>query len=233
MSGKFITVEGIDGCGKDTQLALLKKHLKQKGINAVLTHEPGGTLYGEALRAILKFPEQALEAIYQKFSGHSDFPLLKLLNFDRTPLCELFLFEAARAEYAAVVRKILATGTHVISNRLHDSTTAYQGGGRGLPLADIDLMNRIALGNLWPDLTLLIDIPVSVMIGRISREASEKKAYFEKNFDSDKFERIRQTYLDIAKNEPGRFRIVNGDQPIEAVFRQIKTHVDKLLGIEE
>lgn len=159
--------------------------------------------------------------------------MLKLLNFDRTPLCELFLFEAARAEYAAVVRKILATGAHVISNRLHDSTTAYQGGGRGLPLADIDLMNRIALGNLWPDLTLLIDIPVSVMIGRISRETSEKKAYFETKFNPDKFERIRQTYLDIAKNEPGRFRVIDGDQPIEAVFEQIRMHVDKLLDIKE
>lgn len=240
MKGKLISFEGIECCGKGTQAKLLFDYLREIGQPLQLMHEPGGTPYGEALRAILKYPNAALSAIYAKLAGHSDFPgfeefsaMIESGNFDakRSAECELFLFEASRSEYAKAIRAKLENGEHVISDRLHDSTTAYQGGGRGISMADIDAMNKIALGGLWPDLTILLDIPIEVMIERVSRENDEKNAYFEKTCDRAFFERVRTAYLAIAGCERNRFVVIDGDQPISIISDQIRAYVDELLDI--
>lgn len=231
MTGKLITFEGIDCCGKGTQAKLLFEYLTQAGKDVRLMREPGGTPYGEAIRALLKFPLKTLELIHREFAGHSDFPLLKHLSIERTPQCELFLFEAARAEYVSVIRQLQDAGKHVISDRLHDSTVAYQGGGHGLPLADISAMNRVALGGILPDLTFLLDITVEKMLERMAKEGEEKNAYFEQKYDRGFFERVRQTYLSIAKNAPHRFIVIDGDQPVESIAVQIRAYVDELLDL--
>lgn len=242
MTAKLISLEGIECCGKSTQTQLLFEYLRQKKIAVQLTHEPGGSPYGEAIRALLKNPGIAMRAIFKELEHHSDFPDFKYfanaceagqLKLDRTPECEMFLFEASRAEYSAVIRKILAGGAHVISDRLHDSTTAYQGGGRGLSKTDIDLMNRIALDDIWPDLTILLDIPVEVMLKRMGRQDDEKNAFFEQTCDKAFFERVRESYILLANQEPQRFALIDGTLPIETIFQQIKFEVDDLLGLED
>jgi len=242
MKGELISLEGPECSGKGTQAQLLYEYLQQKGIPVHLMHEPGGSYYGEAIRALLKFPERALKAIYHELSGHGDFPLFEQyaaisdnghLDIKRTAETELFLFEATRAEYAAKLKPLLDGGDVIISDRLHDSTVAYQGGGRGLPMTDIDLMNKIALRGIWPDLTFLLDIPVEVMLDRMSRQRDEKNAFFEKHCDQAFFERVREAYVAIALSEPKRFIIIDGNQPIETVFKQIRAYVDELLGIED
>jgi dTMP kinase len=247
--GKLIVFEGMDGCGKGTQAMKLQEYLHSKSLRfagntlSVLMHEPGGTPYGETSRSILKEPEKTMTAIFEKLKGHSDYPLFqRFLNlieagefdFNRTPACELFLFEASRAEYAPLLNKILKSGIHVISDRLHYSTLAYQGGGRGFPIKYINLMNEIALGGLTADLVILLDIPVEVMRDRMSREGDDKLAHFERKYKDDPmfFERVRKTYLKIARKERKRFVVIDGDQPVSIISDQIQARVDELLGIE-
>jgi len=234
----LITFEGIECAGKGTQIALLMDYLRQHGIDAISEHEPGGTLYGEALRAIIKHPEIALPAIYEKFIGHSDFPDAKELatrigkgafKLKRTPECEFLLFSAARAEFANKIRRLIAHKI-IISDRLADSSTAYQGGGHGLPLELIEQVNRLVLRNLWPDLTFFLDIPVTEMFSRVAQH-KEKNAFFEEYYNRAFFERVRRAYLTIAETEPNRFLVIDGSKPIAEVFEQIRPQIDGLLGI--
>ncbi|MBS1807317.1 MAG: dTMP kinase [Acidobacteria bacterium] len=201
--GKLITFEGVDGCGKTTQLRLLERILTTRNTSFVSTREPGGTELGKLIRAAL----------------------LNVSRHKVEPLSELLLYAADRAQHVQeFVLPNLAAGKIVLSDRFYDATTAYQGYGRGFDLALIQKLNRLATSDLKPDLTLLFDIDVSTGIERIARRGGETA----NNSDEDKanrldlephefHERVRQGYLELAKQEPNRFRIIPASGSIEAV----------------
>jgi dTMP kinase len=208
MRGRFITFEGGEGAGKSTQIARAAGWLRGRGVEVVLTREPGGTPRAERLRAIL-------------------------LERDAEPMpqsCELLLMFAARATHLDnLVRPAIARGAWVLCDRFTDATFAYQGGGRGLPRAQIDALAAIVHPDLWPDLTLLIDLPVDAGMARASqrngvagpdRFESEQQAYFE---------RVRGAYLERAQDEPARFRVIDGSRPIDAVTAAIEAALLPLL----
>jgi dTMP kinase len=199
--GKLITFEGIDGCGKTTQLRLLERILTHRGLAS--TREPGGTELGKLIRAAL----------------------LNVSHHKVDPLSELLLYAADRAQHVReIVVPHLAAGTLVLSDRFYDATTAYQGYGRGFDLALIKRLNELATNGLKPDLTLLFDINVATGLGRIARRGSEShNNIIEAQADRldqeplEFHERVRQGYLELAQKEPERFRIIPASGSIEAV----------------
>jgi dTMP kinase len=198
-SGCFVTVEGGEGAGKTTQLAFMRAYLEQAGRRVTLTREPGGTPLGEEIRALLL--------------GH---------RHDGMALAtETLLMFAARAEHLErVIRPALATGHWVLCDRFTDATYAYQGGGRGLPAQRIAILEDWAQGTLRPDLTLVFDLPVEMGLERVGRRgAADRFEREEKAF----FERIRAVYLDRARRNPDRYRIVDADRPVEAVRAEVET----------
>jgi dTMP kinase len=203
MSGKFITLEGPEGSGKSTQAKTLIRRLAGCGIEAVYTREPGGTAIGEAIRNILQH-NQAGEA-----------------PCERT---ELLLFEASRNQLVEkVIRPHLEKGKWVICDRFIDSTTAYQGYGRGLPVEEIQAINRFSANGIVPDLTLLLDLDVATGFERITQRylaLGESADRFEKE-DRSFHERIREGYLKLAKEDPKRFRIINAAKKPAAVATAI------------
>ncbi len=203
MSGKFITLEGPEGSGKSTQAKTLIRRLAGCGIEAVYTREPGGTAIGEAIRDILQH-NQAGEA-----------------PCERT---ELLLFEASRNQLVEkVIRPHLEKGKWVICDRFIDSTTAYQGYGRGLPVEEIQAINRFSANGIVPDLTLLLDLDVATGFERITQRylaLGESADRFEKE-DRSFHERIREGYLKLAKEDPKRFRIINAAKKPAAVATAI------------
>jgi dTMP kinase len=239
--GKLITFEGIECSGKGTQIKLVLEWLKQLNINCTAEHEPGGTLYGEALRAILKNPELSLPAIFNAVKGHSDYQALSNFNFNestdysRNGTFEMFMFLASRALYAEKIKEVIEQGTTVISDRLMDSTTAYQGGGKANSdpqmIEQINFGNHLAMGELWPNLTLFLDISVDEMYRRMAGETDEKNSFFEKKYDRNFYEKVRQEYLNIAEREPQRFVVIDGAKSPTEVFEIIKTKLSKLLNI--
>lgn len=194
MRGKFITLEGPEGSGKSTQAKTLIRRLAGCGIEAVYTREPGGTAIGEAIRNILQH-NQAGEA-----------------PCERT---ELLLFEASRNQLVEkVIRPHLKRGIWIICDRFMDSTTAYQGYGRGLPVEEIQAINCFTVNGVSPDLTLLLDLEVSTGFERIAQRylaLGESADRFEKE-DRSFHERIREGYLKLAAAEPKRFRIIHADK---------------------
>jgi dTMP kinase len=192
--GKFITFEGIDGAGKSTQLAFLAEHLRAQGHEVVVTREPGGTELGEALRALV-------------------------LNVDMDPRTETLIMFAARAEHLArVIRPALAEGKWVLCDRFSDATFAYQSGGRQLPGAEVEALERWVHPDLSPDRTLLVDVPPAVAAERLAgaREADR--------FESERaefFTRVRAAYLDRARRDPQRFVLLDGTARPEAIRQQI------------
>ena len=199
MSGQFITVEGGEGAGKTTQLAFMRGYLEQTGRRVVLTREPGGTPLGEEIRALLL--------------GH---------RHDGMALTtETLLMFAARAEHLErVIRPALAAGHWVLCDRFTDATYAYQGGGRGLPPERIAILENWAQGALRPDLTLVFDVPVAVGLERAGRRSAADR--FERE-ETAFFERIRAVYLDRARRNPDRYRIVDANRPVEAVRAEVQT----------
>jgi len=208
MRGRFVTFEGGEGAGKSTQIARAAEWLRARGVEVVLTREPGGTPRAERMRTIL-------------------------LERDAEPMpqsCELLLMFAARATHLEnLVRPAIARGAWVLCDRFTDATYAYQGGGRQLPREQIDALARIVHPDLWPDMTLLIDLPVDTGLARASnrngadgpdRFESEQRAFFE---------RVRGTYLERARAEPARFRVIDGSRSIEAVTGAIEAALGPLL----
>lgn len=193
MSGRFITIEGGEGAGKTTQLIFMRDYLEQSGQRVVLTREPGGTVLGEDLRTLLL--------------GH---------RHDGMALTtETLLMFAARAEHLErVIRPALAAGQWVLCDRFTDATYAYQGGGRGLPLERIAVLEKWVQGPLRPHLTLLLDVPVAIGLARAGRRGAVDR--FERE-DAAFFERVRATYLERAQREPGRYRIVDASRSLTAV----------------
>lgn len=231
----LITFEGIECSGKGKQTTKLIAFLKAINREAVLLREPGGTVYGELLRAVIKHPQLATKAINEVFYGHEDFPQpIDITNgFDRSPYCELFMFLANRAEFIdKKIKPALVSGQIVITDRLHYSTRAYQGGGRfhSEPemIKTINHLNAVALQGILPDLVILLDISVEEMIKRRTQEA-DKDAFFEKTCDQDFFNRTRNEYLKIAEEEANRFVIIDGSQDMDNIHQEIVQLVNSQL----
>jgi dTMP kinase len=236
---KFITFEGVECSGKSIQAQLLTKHLLGQQVIADHVHEPGGTPYGEALRAFIKNPEIALPVVFTALQSHSDYPSMKdlhqftqegLLDYHRNKATETLMFLGARAEFAQSVKQLLAHGRWVISDRMMDSTIAYQGGGHQQDISFLQQLNSYVLDGLRPDLTLFLDIPIDVMINRMNSQPDEKNSYMEKTYDVAFYERVRAEYLNIAKREPERFKVIDGTASVEEVAIAVNGHVDALLA---
>ena len=208
--GIFITLEGIDGTGKSTQMRLLVKHLRARGHRVVVTREPGGTKLGEQIRAILLASQTGRVA----------------------PLAELALIYAARAQHLEeVVRPALARGELIVSDRFNDASLAYQGHGRGLGEATVRAFDRIVCGKTQPQLTLLLDLDPRVALARAQgREIRRNSAHSRFEAQGLKFhQRVRAGYLAIARREPHRMKVVSADRPVAEVQMEIRRIVDKFL----
>lgn len=200
--GKFITFEGGEGCGKSTQVRRLKFELEKRGIKVLLTREPGGTSLAEKIRALLK---DELE----------DPPC------DRT---ELLLFLAARAQLTEkVIAPALAAGTWVVSDRFSDSTVAYQGYGRGLPLPLIRTANDFACGEIRPDLTVLLEVDPATAAERMRRREKDTATCADRiELAGDDFhQRLREGFDEIARLEPERVKRVDAGGTPDEVWERI------------
>jgi dTMP kinase len=197
MQGKFITVEGIEGVGKSTNMEFIHQRLLASGKDVIVTREPGGTPLGEAIRGLL------LDASYT--------------GMDST--CELQLMFAARAEHLArVIRPALQRGQWVLCDRFTDATYAYQGGGRGIDIDIIARLEELVQGDFRPDMTLLLDVPVEVGLARAGQRGELDR------FEQEKvefFERVRAAYLSMANEHPHRYRVIDAGQPLEQVQQQL------------
>ncbi|HEY8490949.1 MAG TPA: dTMP kinase [Dehalococcoidia bacterium] len=219
-AGIFVTLEGGEGSGKSSQARALEARLRASGRAVTVTREPGGTDLGEVVRQVIRKPALARRV----FSGLTD----SVTWSGVTPLAELFLFEAARAQLVAeVVRPALAAGAVVLSDRFTDSTLAYQGYGRGLDLELVRTVNGYAAAGVTPDLTVLLDVPVEVGLARKAGEAGvdaigrEALAFHQ---------RVRRGYLALAAAEPERWLVVDAAAPPERVTEAIWARLAPLLA---
>ena len=202
MKGFFLTFEGGEGSGKTTQIGLLKKTLAQRGYNVRVTREPGGTFISDRIRDILLHPN------HKKM----------------VPLCELFLYEAARVQHVEeVILPLLKKGYIIISDRFSDASTVYQGIARGIPAALVKKLNQIATHYLKPHLTLILDCPVTEGFQRLKREKRklDRLEYEKKTFH----EKIRHGYLWLAKKEPQRIKMIDATAPRLDIHEKILTLV--------
>lgn len=205
--GRFITFEGGEGVGKSTQLALLAEHLRRHGIDVVATREPGGTPKAELLREML-------------LSG-------RIASLG--PLAEAALFAAARIDHVdRLILPALNRGAWVLCDRFADSTRAYQGARGGADLQAIGLMEEAAVGEVRPDLTIILDVAPEEGLARAAsrREATGQRADRFEAEDAAFHEELRRAFLDIAEQEPERCCVVNGAMPYEEVARAIRQLVD-------
>ncbi len=199
----FITFEGADGCGKTTQLKLAAQYLESQGKQVVVTREPGSTGLGVQLREIL-------------------------LGYDGevSSRAEQFLFLADRAQHVdMVIKPALAAGKIVLCDRHTDSTTAYQGYGRGLNLERIDYLNNITTDGLKPDLTIVFDVDIETSAARVGAQKDRMESA-----GTGFFNRVRQGYLEIAKREPSRVKVVDAARSIEQVHSDITSIIGKSLN---
>lgn len=198
MSGRFVTLEGIEGVGKSTQCAVVAAALEGLGHTVVVTREPGGTALGEGIRGLLL---------------DRDLPAMD-------PMTELLLIFAARAEHLEkLVRPALAAGQWVVCDRFTDATYAYQGGGRGLSLSAIESLESLVQGVLRPDLTLLLDAPVELALARAKARGESDR------FEAERvefFARTRAAYLRRATLEPARMRVVDAARPLDEVSADLR-----------
>ncbi|MBS69216.1 MAG: dTMP kinase [Pseudomonas sp.] len=206
MKGLFVTLEGPEGAGKSTNREYLAERLRARGVDVVLTREPGGTPLAERIRELLLTPADEPMAVDT----------------------ELLLVFAARAQHLAqVIRPALERGAVVLCDRFTDATYAYQGGGRGLSIERIAQLEVFVQGELRPDLTLIFDLSVEIGLaraaarGRLDRFEQEGIRFFES---------VRRAYLDRAKAAPSRYRIIDAAQPLNAVQQDIQALIPELMG---
>ena len=201
----FITFEGIDFCGKSTQIELLKSYLLKNKKKVRVIREPGGTEISEKIRTMLLDKENSKMLMETEF----------------------LLFSASRAQLVREkIRPYLDEGIYVISDRFHDSSTAYQGYGRGISIEVVLSIHKLAIGNTIPDVTFFIDIPVDAAEQRRQEKLSE---YLDRIEISDMgfFSRVRNGYLELAKNE-NRFRILNGTDSVDNIQEKIINEIEKI-----
>lgn len=194
MQGLFITFEGPDGCGKTTQMKLLAEYFEKKGKEVVLTREPGGKGLGEKVRDIL-------------------------LNYDGevSDRCESFLFLADRAQNIdIIVNPAVKEGKIVLCDRHIDSTVAYQGYGRGLNIDRINMLNNLATNGKKPDLTLVFDVDVETSMKRVGKEKDRMESA-----GIDFHNRVRKGYLELAKQEPKRIKVLDATKSIEEIHKDV------------
>ncbi len=207
--GVFITFEGVEGCGKTTQAELLADWCRAKGYDCVLTREPGGTPLGERVRAVV------LDAALAVGS-----------------LAELFLYLAARAQHVrTVIRPALDRGQWIVCDRFADSTTAYQGYGRGLGATFVAELNRIATDGLEPDVTFVLETDVRVGLARartVSRGTDDNGGDRIESDAVEFHETVRRGFRELAANEPGRVRLIEQGS-VEDVFAAVVAHVEEFL----
>ncbi len=187
---KFITFEGVDGAGKSTHLNWFANTLRGRGIDLLVTREPGGTPLGEKLREIL---------LHEPMHGETE---------------ALLMFAARREHIEQVIKPALQRGTWVISDRFTDASFAYQGGGRGVPVEKLEQLERWVQGSLQPDLTLLFDIPVEVARERLNKNVAQTNIALDK-FEQEKsefFDRVRNAYLARAQKSPARYAIIQAEK---------------------
>ena len=203
--GTFITLEGVDGAGKSTHAAWLVDVLKARGRGVVATREPGGTSLGEALREIL---------LHRPMAHESE---------------ALLMFAARREHVVQVIRPALERGDIVVSDRFTDATYAYQGGGHGVSVELIGMLERIVHPDCNPDLTLLFDVPGAVSRERLNRMSARGQTLdkFEREADGF-FHRVRSAYLARAKADPQRFRVIDSSRPLAEVRADLARIVDAL-----
>jgi dTMP kinase len=209
----FITFEGIEGSGKTTQIRLLSEYLKGRGVQHLVTREPGGTAIGERIRALLLDPR----------SG------------DLVPMAELFLYGAARSQHIEeVIEPAVAEGKVVLCDRYTDATIAYQGYGRELPMNVIRVVNSLASADTKPDLTLLLDLDPEKGLSRARARNAASGDSSTTRFDDEELafhRRVREGYLDLARQETSRVRVVSAEPAPEKVAKQIASHVNRRLGL--
>lgn len=208
MTGRFVTLEGVEGAGKSTQLQLLKSWLQSKGIDLLTTREPGGTEVGERIRSLLLAPEHGA----------------------LTRETELLLMFAARAQHLSeVIRPALAAGKWVLCDRFTDASYAYQGGGRGMGRESVAALENWLQGSFRPDLVLVLDLSVDEGMRRArGRGATDRFEAESREF----FDRVRQAYLDSVSLNPGGHRLVGADGDAEAVHERIRDLVREFAGGE-
>jgi dTMP kinase len=198
--GLFITVEGGEGVGKSTNIEFLEQHLKSQGVDLILSREPGGTPLAENIRRLL----------------------LQVGEEPVSEITELLLMFAARAQHIQqVIEPALAAGHWVLCDRFTDATYAYQSGGRGMAAATVQQLERLVQGELRPDYTLLLDAPVEVGMQR-ARGRGELDRFEREQLDF--FHRVRNTYLKLAQESSGRYRIIDASLPLD----QVQTQLDKV-----
>lgn len=200
--GLFITFEGADGCGKTTQQLLAGKYLEDKGYNVLITREPGAKGLGEKIREILLNYEE-----------------------DVSDKCESFLFLADRAQHVDImIKPAVQEGKIVLCDRYTDSTAAYQGYGRQQDLGRINMLNDIATSSLKPDLTIVFDIDVETSQKRVGKEKDRMESAG-KEFHN----RVRNGYLELAKLEPERIKVIDASKSIEEIHEEVKMLIDQCL----
>lgn len=201
--GLFITFEGVDGCGKTTQIKLLDEYLRKSGYKTLLTREPGAKGLGEKLREIL-------------------------LNYDGdvSSKCESFLFLADRAQHVdCIIKPAIENGIFVLCDRHTDSTIAYQGYGRGVDKKELKNLNNIATGGLKPNLTIVFDVDIETSTKRVGKEKDRMESA-----GIEFFERVRNGFLEIAKQEPERVKVIDSTKPIESIHTEVLELVKNELG---
>jgi dTMP kinase len=209
--GLFITIEGIEGSGKTTQIKRLRDFLQSVDATVISTREPGGTPVADRIRDVL-------------LTSHSE------KVSDKT---ELLLYLASRAQHVhSIVKPALYQGITVLCDRFFDATVAYQGYGRGLDIDFLQKLNRYATDGLNPDLTILLDLSAKIGLSRIRNDRKRNLDRLES--ESIEFhERVRRGYLQIAESEPQRFFVIDGTLEEEEIFRRIKAEVTKRFDVEE
>ncbi len=208
-AGRLISFEGSEGAGKSTQIARLAAQFQQAGREVLTTREPGGTEIGEQIRNLLVHNSKGDEMCAET---------------------ELLLFAAARAQLVReVIAPALLRGAIVLSDRFLDSSTVYQGIGRNLAADPVSQINRFAVGNVMPDLTVVLDVPEEVSLARLKRRASGLPDRMERQ-NVEFYRKVREGYLVLARGLPERFVLLDGTQPEDVIERRIRAEIAARLG---
>ena len=208
MAGAFVTFEGIDGCGKSTQMRMLASELRLRGVEVLSTHEPGGTALGKRLREALLDPAESVD-----------------------PMAEILIYAADRAQHVrTIVRPALESGRVVLSDRYADSTVAFQGAGRGFSPEMVQTVVDLATGGLKPDLTLFFDLPVADCMARTMRR-KDGGIHSDRleNEDATFHTRVRDAYMKIAASEPDRVRIIDATGSVNETQDKVVSIVTAIL----